>query len=411
MYFFSKINSSLLVTLNVFTVWQETCPMHTRLLFYFFKILFIFKERRIEGERENCRCVREALISCFLHSPPTRDLGHNPGMYLDGELNLQPFGLQNNTQPTEPHRSGLGNFWEETPYFQHSFGQDVNLVSSANLKNNFLINSRRSCSKPFIPEPSQPCLYFSQWPHVWGHSDQCAESVSSTDHQGLGYTDLDVPPPASQPEPTLAKSGGLSQPLMKCGESRWCVSLLHDVMRGKAAAPTTYRVLAVYPPVLNALYMLFYWNPYLILRYHYPSLWWESKGSKGLNNSPKVTKLVIELRFKLDLTCQVELMNFSQSCSTHTFPHLSGWPLQTENYPWYLSSHTPTYWLTFQVCPKLEQFLSASMAATLISHLHYLSGLFPLLTLLPATICSQPQPEWSFQNITEVLSPETSVAF
>ena len=36
--------------------------------------------------------------------PPTGDLACNPGMFPDWELNQQPFGLQDNVQPTE---SGL----------------------------------------------------------------------------------------------------------------------------------------------------------------------------------------------------------------------------------------------------------------------------------------------------------------
>ena len=31
---------------------------------------------------------------------------HTPGMYLDWELNWQPFSLQDDAQPTEPHQSG-----------------------------------------------------------------------------------------------------------------------------------------------------------------------------------------------------------------------------------------------------------------------------------------------------------------
>ena len=38
----------------------------------------------------------------------TRDQTGTPGMCRDGELNLQPFALQNDAQPTEPQKSGLG---------------------------------------------------------------------------------------------------------------------------------------------------------------------------------------------------------------------------------------------------------------------------------------------------------------
>ena len=70
-------------------------------LFFFFKILFIFRDGKREREGEEHQC---AVAS---HMPPTGDLAHNPGMCLDWELNLQPFGLQASTQSTEPHQPGL----------------------------------------------------------------------------------------------------------------------------------------------------------------------------------------------------------------------------------------------------------------------------------------------------------------
>ena len=36
----------------------------------------------------------------------TRDLTHNPGVCPDWELNWQHFGLQDDSQTTEPHQSG-----------------------------------------------------------------------------------------------------------------------------------------------------------------------------------------------------------------------------------------------------------------------------------------------------------------
>ena len=44
--------------------------------FFFFKILFIFREEGREGERE------EEKHQCVVasHAPPTGDLAHNPGM-------------------------------------------------------------------------------------------------------------------------------------------------------------------------------------------------------------------------------------------------------------------------------------------------------------------------------------------
>ena len=68
--------------------------------FYFYigiiifkKILFIFSERKGEGEREGEKhqCVVVSPVSA------TGDLAHNPGMCLDWELNPKPFGLQVHT--------------------------------------------------------------------------------------------------------------------------------------------------------------------------------------------------------------------------------------------------------------------------------------------------------------------------
>ena len=46
---------------------------------------------------------------CVVASHVTRigDLARNPGMCPDWKSNLQPFGLQANSQSTEPHRPGL----------------------------------------------------------------------------------------------------------------------------------------------------------------------------------------------------------------------------------------------------------------------------------------------------------------
>ena len=55
---------------------------------FFFKILFLFRERGREGEREGEKhqCVLASLM------PPTGDLACNPGMCPDWESNGQPFG-------------------------------------------------------------------------------------------------------------------------------------------------------------------------------------------------------------------------------------------------------------------------------------------------------------------------------
>ena len=71
----------------------------------FKKILFIFRERGREGEREGEKhqCVVDSRV------PPPGDQAHNPGMCPDWEPNWQPFGSQASAQSTEPHQPGQ---WE-----------------------------------------------------------------------------------------------------------------------------------------------------------------------------------------------------------------------------------------------------------------------------------------------------------
>ena len=67
------------------------------LFFYLFlNILFIFRERGREGEREGEKhqCERETSIGCLLYMPPPP----NPGMCPDQESNQQPFALWDDTQ-------------------------------------------------------------------------------------------------------------------------------------------------------------------------------------------------------------------------------------------------------------------------------------------------------------------------
>ena len=66
------------------------------------KILFIFRERGREEEREGEK--HQCVVAS--HVPPTGDLAHNPGMCPDWESNQRLFGLQASTQSTEPHQPG-----------------------------------------------------------------------------------------------------------------------------------------------------------------------------------------------------------------------------------------------------------------------------------------------------------------
>ena len=68
----------------------------------FLKILFIFRERGREGEREGekyqCAVVSQVAT--------TGDLAPNPGTCPDWESNQRPFGLQAGGQSTELHQPG-----------------------------------------------------------------------------------------------------------------------------------------------------------------------------------------------------------------------------------------------------------------------------------------------------------------
>ena len=81
--------------------------------FTFFLSFFLFREREREGEREGEKhqCVGASPRS------PTWDLAHNPRMCPDWELNWWPFGLQANTESTEPHQSGQLYWFSSLGFF------------------------------------------------------------------------------------------------------------------------------------------------------------------------------------------------------------------------------------------------------------------------------------------------------
>ena len=80
--------------------WASYHGLLSSFIFFWRFYLFIFRERRREGERdgEKHQCV---VVS---HTPPTGDLTHNPGMCPDQESNQRPFGSQAYAQSTEPHQ-------------------------------------------------------------------------------------------------------------------------------------------------------------------------------------------------------------------------------------------------------------------------------------------------------------------
>ena len=87
-------------------------------LFIFrFYLFIIFRERGKEGksEEEKHGCVKETLIGCLLLHP-NQGLTHNPDMCPEQESNWQPFSLQDDAQPTEPHCSGNVFFFPSSEF-------------------------------------------------------------------------------------------------------------------------------------------------------------------------------------------------------------------------------------------------------------------------------------------------------
>ena len=78
-------------------------------VFFFLDFIYLFLERgkRREKVRERNIDVQEKhpLVASCMH--PDEGQTQNSGMCPDWESNQQPFSLRDDTQPTEPHQSGL----------------------------------------------------------------------------------------------------------------------------------------------------------------------------------------------------------------------------------------------------------------------------------------------------------------
>ena len=93
------------------SIWKNFLP-------FFWKILFIYFQR--EGKARRKRRKETLMWQKYqlfpLVSTLTGDWTHNPGMYSDQELNQRPFALWDDTQPTEPHQSGVEEFSYEIAF-------------------------------------------------------------------------------------------------------------------------------------------------------------------------------------------------------------------------------------------------------------------------------------------------------
>ena len=99
----SQVHSSCPLLSLISHVWLPLLPvpLYSFLFFFLRFYLFIFRGRGGGREGKKHQCVVAS------HTPQSGDLARNPGMCPDWDLNRQPFGLQADTQSTEPQQPGL----------------------------------------------------------------------------------------------------------------------------------------------------------------------------------------------------------------------------------------------------------------------------------------------------------------
>ena len=141
------------------------------LFLVFFKIFIYFRERARQGETEEEKhgCERETLIGCLLHASNQRP-GLQPRHVPWSKSNWRPFGLQDNTQATESHESGIfmhllvdscmypdgGSSLQVCVYIYHIYHQDDALNNWATWPGLLCSITALSCCRAPLPQSVLP---------------------------------------------------------------------------------------------------------------------------------------------------------------------------------------------------------------------------------------------------------------
>ena len=75
--------------------------------------IYLFLERGEGRRKERNIDVQQKHLLVTSLTLPKGGPSHNPGMCPEQELNQQPFHLQDDSQPTEPHWSGYRSSYTE----------------------------------------------------------------------------------------------------------------------------------------------------------------------------------------------------------------------------------------------------------------------------------------------------------